>query len=327
MNLQNHKQQEINFNKETNLNFSQKNQKVNSISQSQVKLGSKSTASSFKNQSSSNSWRKLVLESQKSISQTKPFCDRFFRTNETNFTNRPSQNVLIEKSFLNQNQSLENRQEKREKQTQSKLTSLSDSNLLSQTKLLVQKERKITVEMIEHLCEIDQRKLYLKRGFSSLFDYATKELGYNEGSAYRRINAMKLCREFPETISKIQNGSLNLTTASKLQAFFEKQRKNQSKLRRSDSSPRRNVASILEDQSFKTGQENQENRFDQNRVCLKNHYLKTNQENQNQKKICLDSEMASSCLENQSFKTEQEEGENQTQEEQVKQIQENQKLE
>ena len=41
-----------------------------------------------------------------------------------------------------------------------------------------------------------------------------------------------------------------------------------------------------------------------------------------------DSEMASSCLENQSFKTEQEEeGENQTQEEQVKQTQENQKSE
>ena len=55
MNLQNHKQQEINFNKETNLNFSQKQQKVNpsSQNQSQVKLNSKSTTSSFKNQSSS----------------------------------------------------------------------------------------------------------------------------------------------------------------------------------------------------------------------------------------------------------------------------------
>ena len=309
------------------------------------------------------------------------------------------------------NQNLENRQENRKNQIQSKLTSLSDSNLLSQTKLLVQKERKITVEVLEHLCEIDQRKLYLKRGFSSLFNYATKELGYSEGSTYRRINAMKLCREFPETTFKIQNGNLNLTTASQLQTFFEKQNKNQSKLRRddssprrncaleledqkqfslkdqkksdlenqnqylesqnqselrrSDSSPRRNVALFLPDQSLKTGQENQENRFDQNRVCLKNHYLKTNQESQNQEKTCLDSEkmffkrshfatdsfgqakqtspidhlkmscskntsdseMASSCLENQSFKTEQEEGETQTQEEQVKQIQENQKSE
>ena len=128
MNLQNHKQQEINFNKETNSKTNQKQQKLDfsnpTQKQSQVKLDSKSTASSFKNQSSSNSWQNLVLESQKSISHLRPFCDRFFRTNETNFTNRPSQNVLIEKSFLNQNQSLENRQEKRKKQIQNSLLSV-----------------------------------------------------------------------------------------------------------------------------------------------------------------------------------------------------------
>ena len=123
MNLQNHKQQEINFNKETN-SSSQKQQKLDfsnpTQNQSQVKFDSKSTVSSFKNQS------------------------------------------------------LRTRQEKRKNQIQSKLTSLSDSNLLSQTKLLVQKERKITVEVLEHLCEIDQRKLYLKRGFSSLFELRHK---------------------------------------------------------------------------------------------------------------------------------------------------------
>ena len=58
---------------------------------------------------------------------------------------------------------------------------------------------------------------------------------------------MKLCREFPETAFKIQNGNLNLTTASQLQSFFEKQNKNQSKLRRSDSSLRRNCALESED--------------------------------------------------------------------------------
>ena len=323
MNLQNHKQQEINFNKETNLNFSQKQQKVNlsSQNQSQVKFDSKSTTSSFKNQS------------------------------------------------------LRTRQENRKNQTQSKLTSLSDSNLLSQTKLLVQKERKITVEVLEHLCEIDQRKLYLKRGFSSLFNYATKELGYSEGSTYRRINAMKLCREFPETAFKIQNGNLNLTTAAQLQSFFEKQNKNQSKLRRDDSSPRRNCALeseeqeqfILKDQK-KSDLENQkqsELRRSDSSPRRNVASILEDQESQNQEKTCLDSEkmffkrshfatdsfrqvkqtapidhlkmscskntsdseMTSSCLENQSFKTEQEEGENQTQEEQVKQTQENQKSE
>ena len=103
----------------------------------------------------------------------------------------------------------------------SELKSLSDQNLLSQTKLLAQKERNITIQVIQHLSEIEYRKLHLKRGFSSLFDYTVKELGYSEGSAYRRIKAMKLCREIPETSDKLKAGSLNLMTVSKLQTFLK----------------------------------------------------------------------------------------------------------
>ena len=103
--------------------------------------------------------------------------------------------------------------------------SMTDSQLLSQTKNLVQKERQINVLVLQHLQEIEKRKLYLKRGFSSLFEYTVKELGYSESSAYRRIKAMKLCKELPETKLKMAKGELNLCTASKLQTVFEKQEK------------------------------------------------------------------------------------------------------
>ena len=33
---------------------------------------------------------------------------------------------------------------------------------------------------------------------------------------------MKLCQEVPDTVSKLKAGSLNLTTVSKLQTYFEK---------------------------------------------------------------------------------------------------------
>ena len=79
--------------------------------------------------------------------------------------------------------------------------------------------------MLQHLQEIESRKLYLKRGFSSLFEYTVKELGYSESSAYRRIKAMKLCKELPETKLKMAKGELNLCTVSKLQTVFEKQEK------------------------------------------------------------------------------------------------------
>ena len=105
------------------------------------------------------------------------------------------------------------------------LKKLSDDHLLSQTKTLVQKERKLNIEILQHLQEIESRKLYLERGFSSLFDYAVRELGYGEGSAYRRIKAMKLCQDIPETKHQIESGQLNLSTASQLQNFFEKQKR------------------------------------------------------------------------------------------------------
>ena len=105
------------------------------------------------------------------------------------------------------------------------LNRMSNDQLLLQTKNLVQKERQINIQVLQHLQEIEKRRLYLKRGFSSLFEYAVKELNYSESSAYRRIKAMKLCKELPETKTQISTGKLNLCTASKLQTVFEKQEK------------------------------------------------------------------------------------------------------
>ena len=102
---------------------------------------------------------------------------------------------------------------------------LNNRELLLQTKLLVQKERDTHIQVLRHLAEIDSRKLYFRQGFSSLFDYAVRELGYSEGAAYRRIKAMKLCRDLPETASRLQSGRLSLSVASQLQVFFEKQDK------------------------------------------------------------------------------------------------------
>ena len=107
----------------------------------------------------------------------------------------------------------------------SEIKKLSHQQLLSQIKLLVQKERNTHIQVLHHLKEIDSRKLYLELGFSSLFDYAVKELNYSEGAAYRRIKAMKLCRDLPDTEDRLQSGKLSLSSASQLQAFFEKQAK------------------------------------------------------------------------------------------------------
>ena len=110
-------------------------------------------------------------------------------------------------------------------QTHFQIKQLSNKELLTQTKSLVQKERNLHIRILHHLREIDSRKLYFEMGFSSLFDYTVRELGYSEGAAYRRIKAMKLCQELPETENRLQSGRLTLSAASQLQVFFEKQDK------------------------------------------------------------------------------------------------------
>ena len=58
---------------------------------------------------------------------------------------------------------------------------LGDQQLLAQTQRLAGNRRCLEVHILDHLGEIDRRGLALRRGFSSLFDYAVRD-----GSATRR---------------------------------------------------------------------------------------------------------------------------------------------
>ncbi len=109
------------------------------------------------------------------------------------------------------------------------LKSLSDSDLLSQTQLLVAREREMTTELLWHLREVESRRLYAGQGYSSLFDYVRRGLGYAEGSADRRISAMRLLKDLPEIEPALKTGELSLSNASALQHFFKGEKKDRGK--------------------------------------------------------------------------------------------------
>ena len=69
------------------------------------------------------------------------------------------------------------------------------------------------------------------------------EKAYSSGSAYRRIKAMRLCRDIPETKAQIESGKLNLSSASKLQVFFERQNEKQKRKLKKNSSESQNFSS------------------------------------------------------------------------------------
>ena len=99
---------------------------------------------------------------------------------------------------------------------------LPDQVLLEQTRMLARHEQALQLSVLDHLREIDARRLYLRLGYSSLFDYTVRELHYTEAAAWRRIKAMRLCRETRGVRERLQDGSLNLSNAALLQNSFER---------------------------------------------------------------------------------------------------------
>src|SRR5262249_13180320 len=105
------------------------------------------------------------------------------------------------------------------------LKTLSDNDLLSKTKVVVHQEREVTTRVLRHLREVERRRLYADLGYSSLHDFAIRELKYSNSAARRRIEAMRLLKELPEVEAKIQSGHLNLTTVLQVRSFFKTERK------------------------------------------------------------------------------------------------------
>ena len=117
----------------------------------------------------------------------------------------------------------------------STVSGLLDQELLAQTKSLVRREQQFTLLVIDHLQEIYSRRLHLRRGYASLFDYATGELGYSPAAAMRRIDAMELTAEVEGARQKLEDGSINLTAASQLQSAFKRQDRQARRARRAQS--------------------------------------------------------------------------------------------
>ena len=97
---------------------------------------------------------------------------------------------------------------------------LGDQQLLEQTRRLAANQRCIDVHILDHLDEIDRRGLALRRGFSSLFDYAVRELRFSDAAAQRRIQAMRLCRRQGWVRACLQSGALSMTAAGQLETTF-----------------------------------------------------------------------------------------------------------
>src|SRR6187431_2888792 len=101
-------------------------------------------------------------------------------------------------------------------QDEYRLKSLADDQLLSGLASIVHRRNQITAEFLSYLAELDERQLFLDRGFASLFEYCVEALALCESTAGRHIAAARVCRNHPEVFALVASGALHASALSLL---------------------------------------------------------------------------------------------------------------
>ena len=91
------------------------------------------------------------------------------------------------------------------------LTLLSDTELLARIPSVVQAERIASADVVEHLMEVQRRRLFLEQACSSLYTYARERLGYSEDAALKRARVARLALHFPRALDDLRSGAIHLT--------------------------------------------------------------------------------------------------------------------
>src|SRR5215831_7168585 len=87
---------------------------------------------------------------------------------------------------------------------------VADHTLLTHLDGLDARDRGTTAELIAHLAEVDERKLYVPIGYTCMRDYCIHGRGYSEDVAKKRIRAARTARRFPVIFEMLADGRLHL---------------------------------------------------------------------------------------------------------------------
>jgi hypothetical protein len=91
------------------------------------------------------------------------------------------------------------------------LRHLSDDELVAAVNRLAKRRRVLTCELVAHIAEMDERKLYREHACSSMFVYVTDRLHLSEASAYKHINVGRMARGFPVVFEMLAAGETHLS--------------------------------------------------------------------------------------------------------------------
>jgi hypothetical protein len=83
---------------------------------------------------------------------------------------------------------------------------------LREAVVLVARDRTTTAELLSYLAEIDDRRIFVPAGYSSMFAYCLHELHMSEDITCKRLCAARASRKFPVILDAVAEGRLQLST-------------------------------------------------------------------------------------------------------------------
>ena len=107
------------------------------------------------------------------------------------------------------------------------LPTLTDAEFHSQFELVVGVEHDSTLKILHFINDLERRKSFLAMGYSSVFDYCVRKLGYSRSGAGRRIQAARCARRYPEVIAMLRTRELGIGTAALIEPILTDENKDE----------------------------------------------------------------------------------------------------
>src|SRR6185369_2146122 len=87
-----------------------------------------------------------------------------------------------------------------------------------------------TAEMLAHISEVDERRLYAAAGYPSMHAYCVEAFHFSEDCACKRIRAGRSARQFPAILDAVAEGRLHLAAVVMLAPYLEREPKDADEL-------------------------------------------------------------------------------------------------
>ena len=103
------------------------------------------------------------------------------------------------------------------------LDAIADDVLLRQLSQILKESRRVEVELVAHIGEVDRRRLYARTEASpSMFVYCTERLHLSDAEAYLRLAVARAARKHPAILPMLEEGRLHLSGIAKLAPVLTK---------------------------------------------------------------------------------------------------------